>query len=820
MKRETKLFFVSLFVIGLTAVTMTVYSLGLGQEEVTRTSSGPISLSLDLFTTGLDQPVTITSADVGDGRLFITEQDGTISIVESDGTVLTPPFLDIEARVDSSQNEEGLLGLVFHPNYRNNGIFYVNYTHTTGSRITRISRFRVTDDPNVADPDSEEILLTVNQPDWNHNAGDMHFGPDGYLYIPLGDGGGSGDPDNNAQNMGLLLGKTIRIDVDSGPGSVPDCSGSGTGNYTIPNDNPFIDGAGGTCDEIWASGLRNPWRFSFDRLTGDMYIGDVGQFVWEEIDYQPANSTGGEDYGWRCYEGNHAFNTTGCAPMGTFTFPIFEYSHTGNGCSVTGGYVYRGVQYPAMYGRYLLTDYCTGDFWDLDVNNAFADTKHNFPAHFGLAAFGELPDCELYVANRDSGILYHLTETTINTPAGGGTPLCNNRPFAVDDQYQMPQNGVLTVAPITGTLANDSDLNLDSFTAILQTPPTVGAFNFVADGSFAYTPTVDFSGLVTFTYVATDTNHVSRIATVDIDVIAPNVAPTAVDDGYDTAEETPLTILAPGILANDTDPNLDPITAVLDTDVATGTLSLSSDGSFIYTPTIAFNGVVNFTYHATDSQLDSNVATVAITVTAVNDSPIASGDYYTASENTTLIVPAPGVLSNDTDEENDPLTAHLVSGSANGEVDLNTDGSFTFTPTLGFDGITTFTYEANDGVDDSQVTTVTLSVEGVNNAPVASSDTYTTMVDFPLHVAAPGVLTNDTDVEGNPLTAVLDTNPLSGTLMLNSDGSFVYTPTVGFMGTDSFTYYANDGLADSNITTVTIHVRVGDYHIYLPMIVR
>ncbi len=255
-----------------------------------------------------------------------------------------------------------------------------------------VRRFSVTADLNVADPASEDILLTVGQPFSNHNAGAINFGPDGYLYVPLGDGGSGSDPFDLGQSPTTILGKITRIDVDSGPGSAPDCSGVGSGNYTVPASNPLVDGAGGTCDEIWALGLRNPWRSSFDRLTGDLWIGDVGQLTWEEVDRQPAASAGGENYGWRCYEGNHPFNLAGCGPIGSYDFPVFEYAHSGNGCSVTGGYVYRGSQFPTLAGRYLLADYCTGNFWDLAPSRrgGYTATRHTELAAFGYVAFGEV----------------------------------------------------------------------------------------------------------------------------------------------------------------------------------------------------------------------------------------------------------------------------------------------------------------------------------------------------------------------------------------------------------------------------------------------
>jgi glucose/arabinose dehydrogenase len=384
-------------------------------------NSGGLQLSLEPFASGLSSPVGLANA--GDDRLFAIERSGQIRVIQANGTVLATPFMDISARVDSSNSEEGLLGIAFHPNYASNGYFYVNYTNTTSAiRRTRISRFSVTGNPNVADPNSEEILLTVTQPDWNHNAGKINFGPDDYLYIPLGDGGGGGDSSNNAQNMGLLLGKVTRIDVDSGTGAAPDCEGVGTGNYTIPNSNPFIDGPGSTCDEIWAVGFRNPWQSSFDRSTGDLYIGDVGQNSWEEVDFQPASSTGGENYGWRCYEGNHPYNTSGCGPMGDYTFPIFEYEN--NPCySVSGGYVYRGSLYPDMVGHYILADACTGRFWDLDTANNWNPTLHTNMTGGGYVSFGEDINGEIYVVNI-GGTVYHLEEANAGptlTPTATGT---------------------------------------------------------------------------------------------------------------------------------------------------------------------------------------------------------------------------------------------------------------------------------------------------------------------------------------------------------------------------------------------------------------
>lgn len=384
--------------------------------------SNAITIRLSLLADGLTRPVGI--ANMGDFRLFVIEQAGLIKIVEQDGTIRPVPFLDTRHRVDSSDSEEGLLGLAFHPEYRVNGLFYVNYTYPTGDgRGTRISQFQVTNNPNVADPNSEKVLLTVEQPYANHNAGKILFGPDGYLYIPLGDGGSSYDPQQNAQNPEVLLGKISRIDVDGGQGAPPDCVGTGLGGYTVPADNPAIDGPGGTCDEIWASGLRNPWQTSFDSQTGELFIADVGQSSIEEIDFQPADSSGGENYGWDCYEGSQkveANNDPGpCQAPESYVFPIFEYDRPpgSENCSVTGGYVYRGYRFPSLFGRYLLTDFCSGRFWDLRrlPDATWQSTEHSDPellqAGTGNAAFGERCDGELFLANVVRGELYQIIAT-------------------------------------------------------------------------------------------------------------------------------------------------------------------------------------------------------------------------------------------------------------------------------------------------------------------------------------------------------------------------------------------------------------------------
>ncbi len=360
-----------------------------------------------LFATGLSRPVAMAHA--GDDRLFVAEQGGTIRSIAAEGTVSPTPFLDLRSAVDDSGNEQGLLSLAFHPEHASNGYFYVYYTYDPGPGLdrSRVSRFRVGVESGRADPSSEWVLLEFEQPFANHNAGDLHFGPDGYLYIAFGDGGGVGDPRNLAQNRRSLLGKLLRIDVDS-PGGA-DCSLAPAGRFAIPAGNAYTDGAGGEgCDEIYASGLRNPWRFSFDRQTGDMWIADVGQSRFEEINVATADSGGGLDFGWRCYEGNERYGTGAC--NGVYLPPIHVLAHAAGNCSVTGGYVYRGFDHPALYGRYFFSDFCNSAIRTLHVASGEAVEETVTPAGSvnTPAAFGETRASELLVASLSAGAIYRL----------------------------------------------------------------------------------------------------------------------------------------------------------------------------------------------------------------------------------------------------------------------------------------------------------------------------------------------------------------------------------------------------------------------------
>lgn len=342
-------------------------------------------LQLVEVASGLDQPLYVT-APAGDPRIFVVEQTGKIRII-SGGAVLPTPFIDLSSKI-SAGGERGLLSMAFHPNYAQNGWFYVDYTDTHGD--TRVERYRVSANANAADPASGQLVLTVAQPYANHNGGLVMFGPDGYLYVALGDGGSGGDPQGNGQNNAALLGKILRIDVN---GAAP---------YAIPPTNPFV-GQTGKRPEIWITGVRNPWRLSFDRETGLLYLADVGQNQWEEVNVTPAG-TGGLNFGWNLMEATHCYNSGGCSQQG-LTLSVLEYSHA-DGCSITGGYVYRGSQNPSLRGHYFYADYCNGWIrsfrWD---GSQAVDRKEWDVGSIGnVTSFGEDAARELYVTSANGKV--------------------------------------------------------------------------------------------------------------------------------------------------------------------------------------------------------------------------------------------------------------------------------------------------------------------------------------------------------------------------------------------------------------------------------
>lgn len=391
------------------SVTVTASNTAVGMSVIlpktptpTRTSTPTVTatptiswpqINTTTFKSGFSRPVFIANANDGTNRIFIVEQCGTVRIIDSGGSTLSTPFLSISGLLTCSGNEQGLLSIAFPPDYGTKQYFYAAYTISNGS--LRVSRFNVPT-ANQANSSSPTIIITIPHTDnTNHNGGQLAFGNDGYLYISIGDGGGGGDTPNNAQNKDILLGKLLRIDVESGAPT-----------YAIPPTNPFVGVSG--ADEIWAFGLRNPWRFSFDRQTHDLYIGDVGQDLWEEVDFQSAAGTGGKNYGWRLREGNHCYNpSSGCGTPANYSAPVAEYSHS-LGCSISGGYVYRGSEHANMVGFYFYGDYCSGRIWGLKKqgstwrNQLLLESSHN------ISSFGEDEAGNLYLADLGDGTIYKI----------------------------------------------------------------------------------------------------------------------------------------------------------------------------------------------------------------------------------------------------------------------------------------------------------------------------------------------------------------------------------------------------------------------------
>jgi glucose/arabinose dehydrogenase len=388
--------------------TITITSTGAAGSPkgipVTLTVTAPLpgqlpQISLAVVAGGFVSPVHVTHAGDGSGRIFVVEQAGRIRILDN-GVVLPVPFLDL-ATLNPPRliagGEQGLLSVAFPPGFAAKGYFYVNYTRAPDG-ATVVARYRVSaGDANVADPASEEVILTIPQPFANHNGGQLAFGPDGFLFLGMGDGGSGGDPLNNGQSPGTLLGKLLRIDVESG-----------TAPYVVPPDNPFV-GVAGFRPEIWALGLRNPWRFSFDRGTGDLYIGDVGQNNFEEIDFQPAGDPVGRNYGWNIMEGESCYppGTVGCNRTG-LALPVFVYDHS-LGCSVSGGLVYRGSAFSALQGIYFFGDFCSGRIWGLRKNGAAWDNALLADnTTLNITTFGEDESGNVYVVNYANGDLLKI----------------------------------------------------------------------------------------------------------------------------------------------------------------------------------------------------------------------------------------------------------------------------------------------------------------------------------------------------------------------------------------------------------------------------
>jgi uncharacterized repeat protein (TIGR01451 family) len=456
-----------------------------------------IAITVDeSIASGLERPVQVTHAGDGSGRLFVVEQPGRIRVIQS-GSVLGTPFLDLTGLVDYG-GERGLLGLAFHPDYANNGYFYVNYTNTDGDTV--VARYSVSSNPNRANAGSATTILTIAQPYSNHNGGQILFGPqDGYLYIGMGDGGSGGDPLNSGQDIDTLLGAMLRIDVDAGT------------PYGIPPDNPYVGKPGR--DEIWAIGLRNPWRFSFDRATGDLYIGDVGQNTWEEISHQASTTSGGVNYGWRCREGSHTYSTSPpCNDpswLAGLTDPIAEYSHS-EGRSITGGFVYRGALYPDLTGRYFYADFVQGKIWSIYKKTSNPDTwstpEMELDTSLNIAAFGEDEQGELYVADWGGGTIRRLADVN------GPSPRLLKSSKSPSEPSVNPGEVITYTIAVrnTGALVNRAAFVTDTIPAgLAYVAGSLTATHGTADDAFR--PTLYWTGTlfpshhITITYAVTAT---------------------------------------------------------------------------------------------------------------------------------------------------------------------------------------------------------------------------------------------------------------------------------------------------------------------------
>jgi uncharacterized repeat protein (TIGR01451 family) len=536
----------SLLLVSSAAFFLLFAALGLGLSARAE-GSGTLQITVDqVAASGLDHPVLATHAGDGSKRLFVLEQPGQIKIVQN-GQVLTTPFLDIRSKI-SYGGERGLLGLAFHPSYKTNGFFYVDYTRS-GDGATVIERYKVSSNANVASLASAFTLLVIPQPYANHNGGNLAFGKDGKLYIGMGDGGSGGDPQNLAQNIDSLLGKILRIDVDS---AVP---------YGIPTDNPFVGKAG--ADEIWALGLRNPWRFSFDRQTEDLLIGDVGQNLWEEIDYQPAGVRG-LNYGWRCYEGMHTYNLNPpCS--GVLTPPIAEYNHS-EGQSVTGGYVYRGKRYPSLTGTYFYADFSQGKIWAMmKTGDAWSTPALLLDTPYAISSFGEDEDGEVYIADYYGGTLHLLADAL-----GPAPNLSTSKKTASAYSANVGETLVYTV-----TLVNTGGLPVSSVSLVDTLPSgmsyvagtlqaSAGVVNDASAPTLRWDGSVGLISPVMITYRAVIGLPASGNRINQAQVTAPGLAPltlkAAVLVPRPVLNSTPADIFFPGTQPNNlVDPILLPV---------------------------------------------------------------------------------------------------------------------------------------------------------------------------------------------------------------------------------------------------------------------
>lgn len=490
------------------------------QQTLREPSAVLFTVTLQQVASTLVEPVDLQDAQDGSRRLFVVEQPGRIRVIEN-GVLQATPYITLTSIVHDNGNEQGLLGLAFDPDFASNGTFYLSYNNEPGADSV-IARYVVSNPAaNVANVINMTHLITVDQPQSNHNGGQLQFGPnDDYLYISLGDGGGAGDDDSghapggNGQSLGTHLGKLLRVNVRGVP------------TYTIPASNPFTQSAG-VPPEIWAYGLRNPWRFSFDSANGDMYIADVGQYTYEEVSYEPAPSSGGVNYGWRCKEGFHNFNFSGNCASATLIDPVVEFAHVVSGednCSVTGGYVYHGQDYPWMDGIYFYADYCSGRIWALEQTSPGVwSSVEKLNVSFQISSFGEDEDGEMYVLDHSSGRVYKLTSSIAADISGSYKTVSNLAPLSGDViTYSIVLHNVGDPFPnivrLTDTIPSGLDYVVGSLNASQGSADDASAPTLIWSGNMSDTSVVTVTYAVMVTTVNTET--ITNTVTIDPGIAA------------------------------------------------------------------------------------------------------------------------------------------------------------------------------------------------------------------------------------------------------------------------------------------------------------
>lgn len=641
---------------------------------------------------------------------------------------------------------------------------------------------------NDSDPDGDSLAAIItSQPGY----GQLSFSTNGgFIYTPSPDFSGV-DSFTYRANDGVTNSGNATVTITVSPVNDPPVAQSDS--YSVNEGSTLVQASPGV--------LGNDSDPDGDPLTAVLVNGPTNGVLMLNSDgsfnYTPnTNYTGPDSFSYRANDGNA---DSGIALVSIDVLPVNHPPVAQDDDYSTGEDTALIVAAPGVLANDSDPD---GDALQAIIVNAPTNglLTLNPDGGFAYMPFTNFSGVDAFTYRASDGITNSQVATVTITVIG-----TNDAPIARDDQYSTAEDMVLVVSA-PGVLVNDSDPDDDVLAANIVTLPANGLVTLNLDGSFGYTPNTNFNGIDTFTYRANDGIATSAVATVTITVVGTNDPPLAQDDQYTTFRDMALNIPAPGVLANDSDPENDPLTVVIANPATNGLVNLNSNGGFTYTPNADFTGVDTFTYRASDGQANSGIATVSISILPLNRPPVAQDDVYTVGEDTLLLITGPGVLSNDSDLDNDTLTALLLSNPTNGLLSLNPDGGFSYQPDTNFNGLDSFTYRASDGITNSQPATVTITVTAVNDPPIARDDQYTMDEETVLVVTAPGVLLNDSDPEGDSITASVATLPANGLLTFNNDGSFTYTPNSNFFGMDSFTYRANDGQLDSAPATVSIQV--------------